>query len=140
MKLNSILYVFLSVAFLASATEGGTIRGGTLTVSSNDDVGRYLNGGDDNRKLKREDEEDVTTSPTERSRPNPTGNPSYYPTGNPSSSPIVAVPHPTEDEENKKDEESSTPRPTGTPTTSPTVAGLTNTNPFRITGADDGSD
>jgi len=42
MKLNSTLYVFLSVASLASATEGGTIRGGRLVIESNVDDGKDL--------------------------------------------------------------------------------------------------
>jgi len=95
MKLNSILYVFLSVAFLASATEGGTIRGGTLTVSSNDDVGRYL-------KHKPEDWEDATTSPIDEDndesndddRTDEPTTSNTNPTGTPSTSPTEAV-HPT---------------------------------------------
>jgi len=42
MKLITILYVFLSVASLASATEGGTIRGGTLTIDPDVGDGRDL--------------------------------------------------------------------------------------------------
>jgi len=42
MKLITILYVFLSVASLASATEGGTIRGGTRTIDRDVDDGKDL--------------------------------------------------------------------------------------------------
>jgi len=40
--LITILYVFLSVASLASATEGETIRGGTLTIDPDVGDGRDL--------------------------------------------------------------------------------------------------
>jgi len=41
MKLNSMTYVCLSVAFLASATEGDTIRGASSTTRSYGNEGLY---------------------------------------------------------------------------------------------------
>ena len=42
MKFITVLNVLLSVASLASATEGGTIRGGMLTINSGVDENRDL--------------------------------------------------------------------------------------------------
>jgi len=58
MKLNSILYVFLSVVSLASATEDGTIRGGTLTIDSYVDDRRDLKEVKKVSSKKHEDKKD----------------------------------------------------------------------------------